>query len=64
MAGCVYDNPDTCAREWYQDGVLVGSIQEVVFASKTWPRDLRFMASFDPGRLVGDPSAMRVPNDD
>lgn len=63
-AVCTYDNPDTCRREFWQDGQVIFSIAKTVFFLRKWPippRYFFFGADIGPwksGQVVGDPEAI------
>ena len=71
MTVCIYDNPDTMARECWQDGHLVCKHDATLLLRKLrpWetqpvpPERLFFGANigdWEPGRLVGDASAIPI----
>jgi hypothetical protein len=68
MATCVFDNPATCRREGWADGILQSCISMELIAQpdsvkSLWSRGLREAAAapFVPGRVEGDPTAIQLP---
>jgi len=57
MISCVYDNPNSHARELWVDGELVSSVSFSIFYQK---RSTRFKGyvNISVGKIVGDPKAM------
>ena len=63
MSVCVYDNPDSCERECWQDGKLIRSYNMKLFFLKDGipPENLFFGANIGGWKdyqLVGDRKAM------
>lgn len=65
MACCTYDNPETMARECWQDGRLLCKYDAALLLSRSpIPREYFFFgANIGPwkeGQLWGDPAAMNT----
>ena len=58
MSWCSYDNPATMAREWWENGKLLGHATACLIATKGMER----VKPFEPGEYVGDFSAIDSSN--
>lgn len=63
MKTCIYDNPDTMAREAWQDGKFIGHTMAALLMSKGFRghRDWPFYFNVGPwksGQVIGDRAAL------
>jgi len=68
MSVCTFDNPDTMARECWQDGRLIAHYKAELYFLPVWPvpaANYFFGANIGHwkiGQLVGDIAAITTPN--
>ena len=62
---CIYDNPDTMAREAWRDGKLLGHTTSALLLTKGfrggswWPFYFN-IGDWEPGQIIGDATAREL----